>query len=59
MRQTRFNNKMVCHVHKCHTDRLSLIDIANDFVDNNKKETDRNLKPSSVKSKGIQVTLPL
>ena len=52
MTQQRLNHLMLLHIHKCHTNNLDLIDVANDFIDGNEhrknffgsefKQTDRD-----------------
>ena len=48
----QLNHLMLLHIHKCHTNNLDLIDVANDFIDGNEhrknffgsefKQTDRD-----------------
>ena len=48
----QLNHLMFLHIHKCHTNNLDLIDVANDFIDGNEhrknffgsefKQTDRD-----------------
>ena len=35
MTQQRLNHFMLLHIHKCHTNNLDLVDVANDFMDGN------------------------
>ena len=35
MTQERLNHLLLVHIHKCHTNSLDLIDVANDFIDGN------------------------
>ncbi len=37
MTQQRLNNLMVLHVHKDHTDKLNLCEVANEFVSVNER----------------------
>ena len=52
MIQQQQNHLMLLHIHKCHTNNLDLVDVANDFTDGNEqrknffgsefKQTDRD-----------------
>ena len=66
MTQNRLNNSMVLHIHKEKTDDLSMVDIANYFVEGSEhrmsifgKFTDLDLRSRSVpvKSCGVNVNL--
>ena len=63
---SRLNNAMVLHIHKTRLDKLSMIDVANDFVfESDNKNTlsrrfndiDLRWKTIHVKSVGIQVDI--
>ena len=66
MRSSRLNNALVLHIHKARLDKLSMVDVANDFVfesDHRKTlfgrfdDVDLRRKNMAVKSVGIQVNI--
>ena len=66
MGSSRLNNAMVLHIHKDRLDKLSMVDVANDFVfesDHRKTlfgrfdDVDLRRKSIPVKSVGIQVNM--
>ena len=66
MTSNRLNNMMVLHVHKEKDDSLSLIDVANSFVEHSQHrfdifrefiDVDRRAKIVPVKSIGVQANL--
>ena len=66
MGSSRLNNAMVLHIHKDRLDKLSMVDVANDFVfesDHRKTlfgrldDIDLRRKNIPVKSVGIQVNI--
>ena len=66
MRSSRLNNAVVLHIHKARLDKLSMVDVANDFVfesDHRKTlfgrfdDVDLRRKNMAVKSVGIQVNI--
>ena len=66
MRSSRLSNALVLHIHKARLDKLSMVDVANDFVfesDHRKTlfgrfdDVDLRRKNMAVKSVGIQVNI--
>ena len=66
MGSSRLNNAMVLHIHKDRLDKLSMVDVANDFVfkSDHKKtllerfnDVDLRRKSIPVKSVGIQMNI--